>query len=255
MAFVAIKLLKLGFSQAKKHRAKNQAQQFQDPASYPQYPQPYPMTEYPPGVAPGSNIAYTPETSEQVSKRSKAMNMLISALRFFQFVFGLAVVGLYGQDVHHDHTAKDTWNAEWVFALIVGFLATSTAAIHMIVPFLTKKVSYRPGAKMQLPLFAWEFVLCVLWLTLFGIFGKLYIGIYPSGSSDGDSSKRDTSSSSTSALGDASKINRMRHAVWVDLVNLVFWAVTASWALLKWLKARRAENPIVFDAEKEGGSI
>ncbi|KAJ5134165.1 hypothetical protein N7526_005530 [Penicillium atrosanguineum] len=181
------------------------------------------------------------------------MGMLISALRFFQFVFGLAVIGLYGQDVHHDHKAKDTWNAKWVFALIVGFLATSTAVIHLIVPFLTRKVNYRPGAKLQLPRFAWEFVLCVLWLTLFGIFGKLYIGVYPS-DSNSDSSKRDATST-TSELGDASKINRMRHAVWVDLVNLVFWAVTASWALLQWLKARREDGPVVFDAEKEAGSI
>lgn len=127
----------------------------------------------------------------------------------------------------------------------------------MIVPFLTRKVNYKPGAKLQLPRFAWEFVLCVLWLTLFGIFGKLYIGVYPSDSTS-DSSKRDTTTSSistTGELGDASKINRMRHAVWVDLVNLVFWAVTASWALLKWLKARREDGPVAFDAEKEAGSI
>ncbi|KAJ5665516.1 uncharacterized protein N7477_007964 [Penicillium maclennaniae] len=238
MSFIAVKLLKLGFSEAKKHRAKKQAQQFQDPSVYPEYPQPYPMTEYP------------------RVKGSKVMGMVISALRFFQFVFGLAVIGLYGQDVHHDK-AKDTWHARWVFALIVGFLATSTAAIYMIVPFLTKKVNYRPSAKLQLPRFAWEFVLCVLWLTLFGIFGKLYIGIYVSDSSS-ESGKRDTTTSSTtttSELGDASKINRMRHAVWVDLTNLVFWAVTASWALLKWLKARRENGPVVFDAEKEAGSI
>ncbi|KAJ6107848.1 hypothetical protein N7523_009171 [Penicillium sp. IBT 18751x] len=255
MSFIAVKLLKLGFSEAKKHRAKKQAQQFQDPSVYPEYPQPYPMTEYPPGVAPGSNVSYQPP-SEPISKGSKVMGMVISALRFFQFVFGLAVIGLYGQDVHHDK-AKNTWHAKWVFALIVGFLATSTAAIHMIVPFLTKKVNYRPSAKLQLPRFTWEFVVCVLWLTLFGIFGKLYIGVYVSDSTS-ESGKRDTATSSTTAtseLGDASKINRMRHAVWVDLINLVFWAVTASWALLKWLKARRENGPVVFDAEKEAGSI
>lgn len=249
MSFVAVKLLKLGYSQAKKQRAKKQQQQFQNPSAtgYPQYPQPYPMAEYPPGVAPGTNISYAPETETKPSKGTKLVSMIISALRFFQFAFGLAVIGLYGQDVQHDHDAKNTWHAKWVFALIVGFLATTTATIHMIVPFCMRRVNYKPSPALRLPQFAWEFVLCVLWLTLFGIFGRMYIGVYPSTSD----SKRD-SDSSTSDLGDASKINRMRHAVWVDLVNLAFWFITASWVLLRWLKARRATGPVGVDAEKEG---
>jgi hypothetical protein len=88
----------------------------------------------------------------------------------------------------------------------------------------------------------------------------MYIGVYPSTSND--SSKRDTtattttdssssSSSSSSGLGDAAKIDRMRHAVWIDLVNLVMWVVTASWVLLRWLKSRRAaEGAEMVDAEK-----
>lgn len=61
------------------------------------------------------------------------------------------------------------------------------------------------------------------------------------------------SSDSNSGLGDASKINRMRHAVWVDLVNLLMWVFTASWALMRWLKNRRlaAEAGPGFDVEKD----
>jgi hypothetical protein len=246
MSFVAIKLLKLGYSQAKKQRAKKQAQQYQDPSAsgHPGHPQ-YPMAEYPPNLAPGTDISYAPETpAPSKSKSTKLMDMLISALRFFQFAFGLAVIGLYGQDVQHDHDAESTWHAKWVFALIVGFLATSTAAIHMIVPFCMRRVNYQPGPALRLPQFAWEFVLCVLWLTLFGVFGRMYIGVYPSSESD---SKTETK---TSALGDASKIDRMRHAVWVDLVNLGFWVITGSWVLLRWLKSRRAAGPV--GVEKEG---
>lgn len=107
------------------------------------------------------------------------------------------------------------------------------------------------GPTLLLPQFAWEFVVTVLWLTLFGIFGKMYIGVHPSESSS-SSSKTDTT---TSALGDASKINRMRHAVWIDIINLVFWVMTASWVLVRWLKSRRsAVSGSAIDAEK-GGQI
>ncbi|OQD73373.1 hypothetical protein PENDEC_c015G00310 [Penicillium decumbens] len=226
MSFMAIKLFKLGYSQAKKQRAKKQQQQQFPESIYPQNPQSYPM-EYPPNLAPGSNISYPRKTSP----KRKALPMLISALRFFQFVFGLAVIGLYGQDVQHDH-AKHTWSAKWVFALIVGFLATLTAMIYMIVPFL-RRATYSPGPALRAPMFAWEFVLCVLWLTLFGVFGKMYIGVHEE----------------RVGLGDESKVNRMRHSVWVDLVNLGFWVVTASWVLLRWLKARRAVGEKVGEGE------
>lgn len=141
--------------------------------------------------------------------------------------------------------------------MIAAFLATSTAAVHMILPFLMRRVTHRPNPKLKLPQFVWEFILCILWLTLFGIFGKMYIGVYPSQSND--FSKRDTTttdsssstSSSSSGLGDAAKIDRMRHAVWIDLVNLVMWVVTASYVLLRWLKSRRAvDGAEMVDAEK-----
>lgn len=115
---------------------------------------------------------------------------------------------------------------------------------------------------MKMPQFVWEFFVCILWLTMFGIFGKMFIGFYPA--SESGFSRRDESSSSSSSLslsanagadasphgavvssataglGGAAMINRMRHAVWVDLVNLALWVVTASWILLRYLKGRGA---------------
>ncbi|KAJ5182768.1 hypothetical protein N7492_000384 [Penicillium capsulatum] len=235
---LAFKVLELGYSQAKKHKAKKQAKQQQ--AQQPPYPnhQPYPMAEYPPNVAPGADVHFPPPSTpaEPTSKRAKLASMFVSALRFLQFVFGLTVIGLYGRDVHHDHSHNDTWHAKWVFALIAAFLASVTAAIHMALPFCMRRVSYRPSPALKLPQFLWEFVLCVLWLTLFGIFGKMYIGVHPSGDKG------------VAGLGDASKIDRMRHAVWIDLINLAMWVATASWVLLRWLKSRRAGA--VGDGEK-----
>lgn len=258
MSFLVVPLLKFGLSKAKTHHAAKkqakQAEQFQQPGYAPDCgPEPpIQMSNYPPNVRPGADIQYQSNPAEPISKGTKLMGMFISGVRFLQFVFGLTVIGLYGKDVRHDHE-DGQWHAKWVFAMITAFLATSTAAVHMILPFLTRRANYQPNPKLKLPLFVWEFVLCVLWLTLFGIFGKMYIGVYPSESKH--SGKRDTdtssNSSSSSGLGDASKINRMRHAVWIDLVNLIMWIVTASWVLLRWLKSRRAaDGAEMADAEK-----
>lgn len=139
-----------------------------------------------------------------------------------------------------------------MYAVITAFLATATAIVHLVIPFVMRRtsrgVSSAPNLALQLPQFVWEFVLCILWLTLFGIFGKLYIGTHVD----------ENSKTQEAALGDESKINRMRHACWIDLINLLMWVATSSWILLKWLKARRdGGSPTVVDAEKaeEGASF
>ncbi|KAJ5146118.1 uncharacterized protein N7515_000682 [Penicillium bovifimosum] len=232
MSFVAIKLLKLGYNQAKKHKAKKEAQKYQDAPYNPTYPQEqHPMTSYPTGAAPGTTIHFN-----EPKPASKPAFMALSALRFLQFVFGLTVIGLYGRDVHHDHAHADTWHAKWVYALIVAFLATVTAAVHLIVPFVMRKAKANAatGPGLLLPQFVWETVVTVLWLVLFGIFGKMYIGVHGGKGSEG--------------LGDGEKITRMRHAVWVDVINLAFWVVSGAWVLVRWLKSRRVGGEV--DAEK-----
>lgn len=230
--FAAIKIVKFGVKKVSERNARNQAPQ-QSNYQYPQ--QPYPMQEYPPGFVPGTNNSF----ENAPPKRSNKMGMLISFTRFVQFVLGVTVIGLYGKDVRADHEDKHTWHAKWVFALITSFFATVTAAAHLILPFCMSRTSTSASAKFKLPQFVWEFILCLLWLTLFGIFGKMYIGVYPD--SDSEKDKRgDDSKTSTSSLGDADKIKRMRHAVWFDLTNLVLWVLTTSWVLLSFLKSRRA---------------
>ncbi|CAG7919248.1 unnamed protein product [Penicillium olsonii] len=228
MSFLAVPLLKLGFSQAKKYKNKRDIKKQQDAGVYPQpFEDNYPLSGYPPGAAPGTTIDYTPE-----SKRAKLRFMLNATLRFLQFVFGLTVIGLYGREVRHDHKHNHTWHSQWVYALVASFLATVTALACLVKPFIMRKLgaTSAPNQIMVLSHFVWEFVLCVLWLALFGVFGKLYIGVYP---------KEDAS--------DASRVDRMRHAVWVDIINLGFWVVSASWILLRWLKSRKGD---VGDAEK-----
>ncbi|KAJ6164481.1 hypothetical protein N7470_003153 [Penicillium chermesinum] len=195
---------------------------------------PIPHAEYPPGFVPGTDTQF----ESAPPKRSNKMGMLTTFIRFVQFVLALTVMGLYGTDVRHDHEDKHTWHAKWVFALIVSFFASVTSAAHLILPFCMSRTSTFASPKLKMPQFAWEFVLCILWLVLFGIFGRMYIGVYPD--EDSKSKRGSDNTSDTSSLGDASKITRMRHAVWFDLTNLILWVFTAALVLMSWLKSRRA---------------
>lgn len=72
---------------------------------------------------------------------------------------------------------------------------------------------------LHLPTFIYDCIQCILWLTLFGIFAKLYVPKNPAGN-DG--------------------IERMKHALWVDLINLGYWVITATWYGLRWWRGNKA---------------
>lgn len=76
----------------------------------------------------------------------------------------------------------------------------------------------------------------LIWLTLFGIFGKMYFPEDPEGDSG---------------------IVRMKNAVWVDLVNWLLWTVTMVWTGLRWWKGRGGKNKEAGSSEmtKESDSI
>jgi hypothetical protein len=193
MWFLAFKLLRIGVKEAKKHKAKKNACDTTTTESE--------------GINLDRNTNM-PFPADSTAARNPLITLLETILRFIQFVFGLTVIGLYGQDLHGAGKA-----AKWVYAVVTALLATVTAAVYLVLPFLMKgQTPVARRVRLQLPLFIWESVLCVLWLTLFGIFGKMYIGDY----SEGD------------------KVTRMRHAVWVDLVNLGLWVGTMGWVGLRW---------------------
>ena len=60
--------------------------------------------------------------------------------------------------------------------------------------------------------FGWDLFLFVLWTALFGIFGKMYIG---------------------TKVEMEPGIQRMKNAVWVDLINMLSWFVSAIWGMWK----------------------
>lgn len=209
MFWFVFKLLRIGVNQAKKR--KNGQQQQHD------------------GWYDGNNNNNR-ETHQLTGPddRSASKNMLDSLLRFFQFVMGLTVVGLYGVDIHHAHKKGVSADAKWVYAEVTAGMAVVTATVVLAAPFFMKKRSLTSVHALHLPAFVWESVVVLLWLTLFGIFGKMYIGEDPEGD-DG--------------------ITRMKHAVWVDLTNLLLWVATATWCGLRWWKGRAAA-PEPFESDK-----
>lgn len=134
--------------------------------------------------------------------------LLRLVLRLLQFVLALTVAGLYGIDLHHAHEAHVGANSKWVYAEVVAGLSAFTCLVYGI-PFFK---SYWA--------FGWDWVLFILWVALFGIFGKIYIPAHPTPKQAG--------------------IIRMKHAVWVDLTSMLLWFITAIFSTVIWLRGRQS---------------
>ncbi|PGH16286.1 hypothetical protein AJ79_01825 [Helicocarpus griseus UAMH5409] len=146
-------------------------------------------------------------------------------LRFLQFVFGIAVIGLYAQDLVKQRKAGDPYDPKWMYATALGTIASISAAIYFAIPFIPSPIPILP--RINLPTLVYDSILSILWLTLFGIFGKIYI--------------------TQEAKEDDKNLIRMKHAVWVDLANLALWTVTAAWAGMRWWRSGKGKR----EAEKE----
>ncbi|KAB8233117.1 uncharacterized protein BDW43DRAFT_311524 [Aspergillus alliaceus] len=147
-------------------------------------------------------------------------------LFFLQLVFGLTVIGLYGRDVHSAREHGDPQNAKWVYALVTGFLGAGTGLVYFgygVVMMKLGRLERERRVVGSMGRVGWGVVLVVLWLVVFGVFGGMYIGVYGSGSEK-----------------EVERTKRMRRAVWVDLVNLVFWVGTTVIEGLRWWRLRSA---------------
>jgi hypothetical protein len=115
------------------------------------------------------------------------------------------------QGLHTDGIPKQ------VFAEVTASLSAISALLYLI-PFICR-----------IPLlFIWDTILFILWIAVFGIFGNLYI--------------------KANAQGD-SGIIRMKHAVWVDLVNALLWLISAIGMLVFWVRHRGARTKWTGRAE------
>jgi H+/Cl- antiporter ClcA len=97
-----------------------------------------------------------------------------------------------------------------VFATVVGSLSAVTALIFMILSII---VSYMTVAI----LFAWDISLLILWCAVFGLFGSMYIH---------ENAEMD------------SGVQRMKNAVWIDLICLLLWFITSIMGAIGFVRGR-----------------
>ncbi|KHE81526.1 hypothetical protein GE21DRAFT_1289551 [Neurospora crassa] len=136
--------------------------------------------------------------------------LFFSTLHFLAFALALTVCGLYGVELDRARKADKYADSKWVFAVVVGGLSALTS-ILFCVPFILR-FAFK---------WVWDFVLFILWVAVFGVFADMYIHEKPEGNND---------------------IRRMKHAVWVDLVNMLLWLVIAVSALAYWFKHRETRS-------------
>jgi hypothetical protein len=217
MITLILQLLKFGLKQNKKRNAKkNQAHNDR--------------------YDPNNNEMQLPSQLLNASgARSPAKVFGEAFIRFFQFVLGLTVIGLYGVDLSNATQKGISADSRWVYAEVTASMGTIMGLFHLVTLFTLQHRPLASRAVIHLPHFIFECVLCIFWLTLFGIFGKIYIGVDPNGD-DG--------------------IVRMQHAVWVDLTNLMLWTITATWCGVRWWSGQQAgAAPGVEDMKVEEGPV
>ncbi|KAM4061166.1 hypothetical protein HRG_009954 [Hirsutella rhossiliensis] len=133
---------------------------------------------------------------------------VFSGLHLVCFALALAVCGLYGRDIHHANQLDKYADSKWVYAVVVGALSAVTCVVYFV-PLVLRHAGIIAAA--------WNFVLFILWIAVFGVFGSMFIKEDPEG--DGD-------------------VKRMKSAVWVDLVNALLWLISALAAAGYWWKNR-----------------
>lgn len=85
-------------------------------------------------------------------------------IRVAQLALALTVCGLYGVDLSRARSEHKYQDGKWVYAEVVGGLS-AFAALSYLVPFA-----------MMVPfVFVADAILWIMWLVLFGIFGKVSV--------------------------------------------------------------------------------
>ncbi|EQB53857.1 hypothetical protein CGLO_06374 [Colletotrichum gloeosporioides Cg-14] len=135
-----------------------------------------------------------------------ASYLAFTVLHFFQFVLAITVCGLYAVDLQRARNEGVYVDSKWVFAEVVGALSAVTALLYCV-PFILRFAAT----------FVWDFILFVLWIALFGLFGNMYIKENAEGNKD---------------------IQRMKNAVWVDLANALLWLISTLASAAYWWSHR-----------------
>ncbi|XXH01439.1 hypothetical protein Hte_007799 [Hypoxylon texense] len=149
-------------------------------------------------------------------------------VRAVQFILAIIVCGLYGNRVDRDRRHGDPQAAAWVYALVVAFFSCVTCLAYAVPNPFKGLQPHR--------LFAWDLVLFVLWIALFGAFAAIFL------------KREDDEYQGTS-------VALMKCAVWVDLVNALLWFGTGTYGGVRTLVGRRVNGKIDEYTGKAEGAI
>ncbi|KAL1852517.1 hypothetical protein Daus18300_012115 [Diaporthe australafricana] len=141
-------------------------------------------------------------------------------VRALQFVLGLVVVGLYGHRVAKQREGDGLPSPEWVYGLVVAGLSCVTAvAFAAAAPFGAVSNKFKTAR-----LFSWDLTLFLLWIIVFGIFGGIFL-------------HRD---SDDSYKGSSTAVEK--GAVWLDLVNAIFWLISGTYGFIKTFLGEKVDS-------------
>ncbi|KAL8801157.1 MAG: hypothetical protein Q9182_004662 [Xanthomendoza sp. 2 TL-2023] len=137
-------------------------------------------------------------SSSTSSSGSLLSKIPLWVLRFLQFVFAITVIALYAQDLHGAHKLHRYADASWRYAVALGTIA-AISSLALLWPTLSRMA------------WSWDLIMFILFTALFGLFAKIYIHF--------------------DANGDAGNA-RMKRAVWIDLINMLLWFITAVYGMI-----------------------
>ncbi|KAJ3528949.1 hypothetical protein NM208_g9978 [Fusarium decemcellulare] len=142
-------------------------------------------------------------------------------LRTLQCIFAIIVAVLYGLDLKNA-TGKDTkTDSSWIYAEFVAGASMVVCIVHLF--FTTTKCSWT----------ILDGVMFILWLALFGVFASLYL------EEENPEDKVDFVSSQS----------RMKAAVWVDLMGMLFWLATTIQGTLRCCARRKKAKMLIQEED------
>ncbi|KAF2398021.1 hypothetical protein EJ06DRAFT_532387 [Trichodelitschia bisporula] len=137
-------------------------------------------------------------------------------LRFFQIIMAVTVIGLYTVDIARARQLGASADPAWIFAVS---LASASAALAIFCFWPVKAFIW----------FLVDLIFMLLWLIVFGLFAAIY---------------RTAKDQKVTKPGwhkpmEGPSLIRMKHAVWVDMVNAVLWFITGVWGAIQFWRNRK----------------
>lgn len=155
---------------------------------------------------------------------SKVTTSLV--IRSLQLLFAIIIAALYGIDLHNATQTSSHANSNWIYAEFVACLSILTCIMHSF------------NNTMQVIWSIWDWVLFILWVAQFGLFGKLYLG----------------NDKANQGYGFTKSVSRMNAAAWVSLVNMLLWLAIGIHDVVRCCVRRKMNKATSTSADLEGAA-